>query len=166
MADPILGLALELPSQADVIALIEALDAYQQALYPPESNHLLDMAAFDQTEVLFAVARTDGAAVGCGAAVMTRDGAGERYGEIKRMMVDPAWRGQGLGYALLGFLEAELIKRGIFRARLETGVRQPAAQRLYVRSGYCATGPFGDYVSDPLSLFFAKDLTVGKTAAA
>jgi len=35
-----LRIALEAPDQPDVVALIDALDAYQRALYPPQSNHL------------------------------------------------------------------------------------------------------------------------------
>ena len=47
----------ETPDQPDVIALIEALDAYAIALYPPESNHLLDVASLSDPGVSFIVAR-------------------------------------------------------------------------------------------------------------
>ena len=59
---------LEAPDQPEVAALIAELDAYQTALYPAESNHLLDMRALCRPEVLFAVVRDAGkAVVGCGA---------------------------------------------------------------------------------------------------
>jgi len=34
---------IESPRQADVVRLVEALDNYQSGLYPPESNHFLDL---------------------------------------------------------------------------------------------------------------------------
>lgn len=93
--------ALETPKQPEVIALIAELDAYQLTLYPPESVYALDMDALTQPNVLFAVARTQaGVAVGCCAVVVTPD-----FGEIKRMFVSPAARGQGVATRVLGLLE-------------------------------------------------------------
>ena len=146
-------IALERPDQPAVEALIRALDAYQQALYPDESNHLLDIAVLTSGDTLFCVARVDGQAAGCGAAVIRGD-----MGEIKRMYVDPTQRGLGIGRAILQFLEGELTVRGVEWARLETGIHQPAALGLYARLGYREIGPFGDYAPDPLSVFFEKQL--------
>lgn len=53
-------IALESPDQPEVIALIDAPDAYQIPLYPAESHHGIDIAALCRPEVLFAVARTEG----------------------------------------------------------------------------------------------------------
>ena len=59
--------ALELPDQPEVIALIAELDVYQDTLYPPESRHALDLTALKQPNVLFAVARDNaGRAIGSG----------------------------------------------------------------------------------------------------
>ena len=85
----------EPPDQPDVVALIEALDAYANALYPPESNHLLDIAALSAPAVSFLVVRDGGEAVGCGA--ILRDARG--WGEVKRMYVRPDQRGRGVGQA-------------------------------------------------------------------
>ena len=64
-------ISLEPANQADLVALVEALDAYQKPLYPAESHHGIDMDALSQVNVLFAVARHDnGKAVGCGAIVL------------------------------------------------------------------------------------------------
>jgi hypothetical protein len=74
------SITLERADQADVIALIDELDAYQKPLYPAESHHGIDIGALSRPNVLFAVARDErGAAVGCGAIVLE---AG--YGEVKR----------------------------------------------------------------------------------
>ena len=147
-------IAFERPDQPEVVALIDELDAYQKPLYPPESHHGIDMAALMRPHVLFAVARTgEGEAVGCGAVVLT-DG----WGELKRMFVRPALRGRGIAQAIVGLLEASVRERGFALMRLETGVSQPEALRLYERAGYVRRGPFGDYGPDPLSVFMEKRL--------
>ncbi|WP_321792750.1 hypothetical protein [Burkholderia pyrrocinia] len=76
-------IAIESPDQQDVIALIAELDAYQDSLHPPESRHILDLAALKQSNVLFAVARdTAGNAIGCGTIVLYSE-----FGELERMYV-------------------------------------------------------------------------------
>ena len=147
-----MDIKLETPNQPDVVALIDLLDAYQLSLYPPESVYALDMNSLLQPNVLFAVARNvDGAAVGCGAIVVT-----PQYGEVKRMFGHPSARGQGVAQRLLGKLEAEALARGCRQFMLETGPSQPEAIGLYQRLGYTVRGPYGDYRDDPLSVFMEK----------
>jgi putative acetyltransferase len=147
-------IALEAPRQPDVLALIDALDAYQRPLYPPESHHGIDLEALSRPEVLFAVARDDdGCALGCGAVLLESP-----FGELKRMYVDPALRGRGVARGLLSCIELQAAARGCTTLRLETGVLQHEAIRLYERAGFVRCGPFGDYVDDPLSVFMVKRL--------
>ncbi|WP_284616733.1 GNAT family N-acetyltransferase [Aquabacterium humicola] len=149
---------LESPAQPDVLALIDALDAYQKPLYPAESHHGIDLAALSEPNVLFAVVRDDAQrAVGCGAIVIGAD-----FGELKRMYVDPARRGQGLAKSLLQFLEAQAAARGCRLFTLETGFLQPEALGLYERAGYERCGPFGDYVDDPNSVFMRKAIIAAR----
>jgi putative acetyltransferase len=143
----------ERPDQPEVIALVDELDAYQKPLYPAESHHGIDVAALLQPNVVFAVARDQALAIGCGAVVCE---AG--WGELKRMYVRPRWRGRGAARALLAFLEGEAKARGVEVLRLETGIRQPEALRFYERAGYRQRGPFGSYGPDPNSLFMEKPL--------
>lgn len=144
--------SLEPAAQPDVIALIEALDAYQIPLYPAESHHGIDIAALSQPNVLFAVARDgEGRAVACGAIVVGPD-----YGEVKRMYTLPSHRGQGIARALLALLESEARARGLRQFTLETGYLQHDAIGLYERLGYRRCGPFGDYAEDPNSVFMSK----------
>lgn len=146
-------IALEPPNQPEVIQLIDALDAYQKPLYPAASFHGIDMSALSQPNVLFAVARNAaGKAVACGAIVLTAD-----YGELKRMYVHPDCRGQGVGKALLAFLENTARVHGCACFMLETGYLQPEALGLYARVGYERCGPFGDYTDDPNSVFMCKN---------
>jgi putative acetyltransferase len=147
-------LRIESPRQADVLRLIEALDVYQRGLYPPESNHFLDVEALAAPGIRFFVARRDGRALGCGA--LRIDPAG--YGELKRMFVSPEARGLKLGRRLLDRIEEEARRAGLGCLRLETGIHQPEALGLYRTAGYVERDAFGEYSSDPLSVFMEKRL--------
>jgi putative acetyltransferase len=142
----------EPPDQPDVVALIAALDAYANALYPPESNHLLDVSALSVPEVSFLVARDGGEPVACGA--ILRDARG--WGEVKRMYVRPDQRERGVGKRMLAEIEAIARRSGFPLLRLETGIRNTEALALYRRAGFTECGPFGDYAPDPLSVFMEK----------
>jgi putative acetyltransferase len=147
-------IALEPPDRPDVVELIDELDAYQKPLYPPESHHGIDLAALAQPNVVFAVVRDEhGTAAGCGAVVVLPD-----YGELKRMYLRPAHRGNGLAGALLAFLAREAAARGCTRLMLETGVSQPEALAFYRREGFVPRPPFGDYIDDPQSVFMERSI--------
>lgn len=147
-------LSFESPNQADAIALIAELDAYQSALYPPESHHALDLASVAEQGLLFVLARDDAEqAVGCGAVVLSTE-----YGELKRMYVRPQQRGLGLAKRILQTLEAAAIASACSVLKLESGPYQPEALGLYARCGYDLCGPFGAYSDDPLSVFMQKKL--------
>jgi putative acetyltransferase len=144
----------ETPDQPEVRDMLARLDAYCAALYPAESNHLMDIASLMQGDVLFLVARdVDGAAVGCAALVNQQE-----YGEVKRMFVDERKRGLGTGRKLLEHLVMFARMSGLSVLRLETGIHQPEAIGLYERLGFERRAPFGDYREDPLSLFMEMRL--------
>jgi putative acetyltransferase len=145
------SIAIEIPHAPDILALLAASDAYVATLYPGESNHMLAPDALRAPAVTFLVARLDGKAVGC--AALVRQGG---YGEIKRMFVDAAARGQGIARRLLTALESEARRSGLSCLRLETGIRQPEAIRLYRGAGFRDIPPFGAYGPDPLSVFMEK----------
>ncbi len=137
--------------------LLAALDAYLESLYPPESNHILDIDTLCAPDIRFFVARRGREAVGCGALRIDSSG----YGEVKRMFVHPAARGQKLGRAILARIEDEASREGLAWMRLETGIHQAAALALYRRAGYAEREPFGEYAPDPLSHFFEKAIDTG-----
>lgn len=158
-------IAAERPDGPDVVALLARLDAYLASLYAPEDNHILSVDELLAPAVRFFVARIDGAAVGCGAArrmpgELATDGVA--YGEVKRMMVDPAHRGRRIGAHLLAAIEAGLRDDGIALALLETGRDQHEALRLYERAGYTRRGAFGGYPDNGLSVFLHKRLYDGR----
>ena len=147
-----LAIRQEAPDQPDVMRLIAALDALATALYPPESNQLLDIAALSDPAVAFLVVRDGSEAVGCGAVL--RDARG--FGEVKRMYVCPDQRGRGIGRRVLAELETIARRNGLALLRLETGINNTEALALYRRAGFVECAPFGDYAPDPLSVFMEK----------
>jgi putative acetyltransferase len=142
------------PRQPDVRRMIAESDAYMQALYPSESNHLVDADALAASDTVFLVARRNGELLG---SVAFR-GITPGHAEMKRMFVRREARGIGLGRRLLEALEHAARQKHVSRISLETGIRQPEAIRLSRASGYQDCPPFGTYTSDPLSLFMTKQL--------
>ena len=151
---PVIQLALESPLQPEIVALVEALDEYLESLYPADSNHLVSVDSLASGNVRFLVARADGRAVGCGALVLDPRG----YGEIKRIYVDPEYRGLRIAGRILRQLERLALGEDLQCLRLETGIHQLAAIELFRRAGYVERTRFGDYPDDPLSVFMEKRL--------
>ena len=148
-----LTIAVERADREDVRALLQTVASWSVELYPPESRHGLDLAAYERPDVTLFVARERGVALGCGACQLQGDGSAE----LKSMFVVPEARGRGVGQAILAAIEHALCGR-IATLRLETGVKQQPAIRLYEAAGFRRCGPFGSYRDDPLSIFMEKPL--------
>jgi GNAT superfamily N-acetyltransferase len=142
----------ERPDSADAVVLITELEAHLETLYPAESRHGYSVEKLIAQAVAFFVLRDNGAPAGCGG-IQLFDA---EYGELKRMYVRPRFRGLGFGKLLLDHLADYARARGVGLLRLETGVHQAAAIRLYERTGFRRIPPFGTYVEDPLSLCYEK----------
>jgi putative acetyltransferase len=80
---------------------------------------------------------------------------------MKRLFVDPASRGQGVGLRLVQAIETAAAQDGVRQLFLETGVKSHEALGLYRRIGFKQCGPFGSYANDPLSIFMVKSLEPG-----
>ncbi len=158
---PALVIQAERPDQPDVVAALGALDVYLATLYAPEDNHILDVQALLAPDVVFLVAREGASLLGTGAFrhMPGEPGTDRRpYAEIKRMYVDPAARGRGVGAQMIAALEAAMLQSGCMLALLETGSDQIEAVRLYERAGYRRRAAFGGYPDNGLSLFYEKSL--------
>jgi len=159
-----LSITLESPQQPEVAALFSLSEAYAASLYPPEDRHMVDADFLAGTHVRFLVARWQGKAVGCGALVIGDGGMSDgvmgdsRTAEVKRVVVDPAARGRGIGRALMRELETIAKAEGIRFIQLETGPDSTEALRLYRACGYRERGPFGKYGPSPYSLFMEREL--------
>lgn len=145
-------LSAEDPTTEDSRTLIAALDSELRQRYPEHSIHGLEPHQIAEGRGVFLVARLKGQAVACGA--IRPAGAG--LGEVKRMFVLPAFRRQGLARRVLRALESTASTLGMTTIRLETGVGQPEAIRLYESEGYTRIPRFGEYADDPHSVCFEK----------
>jgi len=145
----------ERPDTADAQALISELEAHLSPLYPTESRHGFSIEKLLQEKVAFFVIQHDNAVAGCGGVKLF----GTEYGEVKRMYVRPQFRGLGLAKLMLEHLEEYVQKHGVRLLRLETGIHQKDAIRLYERMGFRSVPPFGEYKEDPLSRFYEKQIS-------
>lgn len=109
---------------------------------------------FSTPPAVFLLARLGGADVGCAGLRRLRDGVGE----VKRMYVDPAVRGRGVGRLLLRRLLDHARAAGLDRVQLETGTEQPGAIALYESEGFTPIPAYGHHREDPRSCCFALDL--------
>ena len=82
----------------------------------------------------------------------------DQAAEVKRLFVDPAARGRGVGHDLIRAVEAAAAAEGVRTLFLETGIKSSEALRLYRRIGFEDCGPFAAYRPDPLSIFMVKPL--------
>lgn len=149
------SIAIEPARQPDVEALLEGSEAFALSLYPPDSCYLLDVSELEAPGVEVFVARVDGVALGMAALVPY---AADGYGELKRLYVDDAGRGQGLAGQLLAAVEDRARERGLPIVRLETGPLSVAAIGLYGKHGYTRIENFGPYAGDPHSYCMEKTL--------
>ena len=150
-------IARERPDAPDARRLILELEGHLEPRYPAASRHGFSVERLIAEGVDFFVLRSDGEAAACGG-ILFVDDDGEAYGEVKRMYVRPAFRGSGLGKAILERLESHALERGVTMLRLETGIHQVEAIGLYERMGFRPIGPFGPYVDDTLSIFLERRL--------
>jgi GNAT superfamily N-acetyltransferase len=80
-------------------------------------------------------------------------GLSDGAAEIKRMYVVPEARGRGIAQELLVALEDAARSLGYDVVRLDTGPKQPHAERMYRRAGYAEIGNFND---NPFASYFGE----------
>ena len=144
-------IAREDPRQPEIERLIRELDQMFEALYPAESNHLLDIETLAGEDTRFFVVRLKGEALGCGALWLHKE-----YGEVKRVYVRPQARGHRIGHLIMRRLEEEARMLALPLLRLETGIHQPEALGLFAASGFAQCGAFGDYPEDDANSVFME----------
>lgn len=118
--------------------------------------HAMPAERLRQDDVTFFAAWNGGELAGVGA-IKHLDA---QHGELKSMRAAPAYRGKGVGKAILLHLLEEARRRGYARVSLETGRPEAflPAQGLYAAHGFIECPPFGDYVSDDFSMCMTKAL--------
>jgi len=139
----------------ETLHLVEQLWAELGFLYPEVKGPPAAPDEIVGERASFVVAWVKGEAVGCGAFRPLSEDQ-DHVAEIKRMYVEPTMRRRGISRSILSELEKLARNCGYTVIRLETGLRQPSAIRLYETSGYHRIEPFGRYRDDPLSVCFEK----------
>jgi GNAT superfamily N-acetyltransferase len=138
-------------AEAELIVRYGGLDAGELGL---------TSTMFEPPAGSFLVARVDGARAE--SAQRPVGGVGlrslaEGTGEVRRLWVDPSWRGRGVGRALMAQLEDTARALGLVELVLATGDRQPEAILLYQDTGW--TRLYVDQAGKPLKagwIRFAK----------
>lgn len=138
---------------ADAVLLVARLDEELTRRYGAVQRHFTTANVLADHST-FLVGYLGGRPVACGAFRPMGAGAAE----IKRMYVEPECRGRGIGRRLLAELEQQARRAGYAVARLETGVNQPEALRLYESAGYRRIDNYGIYAGNPDSVCFEKPL--------
>ncbi|HZZ34627.1 MAG TPA: GNAT family N-acetyltransferase [Caulobacteraceae bacterium] len=138
----------------------------------PEPRHHMSPTEIDWIEDRLyehnkaAVGRSDGEGLG----FVVKDEAGETVGitagytwagvsEIKQMWVDPAWRGRGVGRALLEAMVEEARARGVKRIWVASYDFQ--APGLYERAGFRRMAEFDGWPEGHVNVILCKMLDEG-----
>lgn len=153
----VLSVELADPASLEGVLLVQHLWEELGSLYGNTGPCQFTPADVSGPDAAFVLARLGRQAVGCGAIKPVEPG----LAEVKRMFVEPAARRQGVGREILRVLERIARELGCVALRLETGIRQPGAIRLYETCGYKQIKRYGAYAADPLSCCFEKLLTPG-----
>lgn len=138
---------------SDFIILVKLLDA---DLKIRDGEDHVFYAQINQTAILnnVLVYYQNEMALGCGA---FRE-IDKKTVEIKRMFVNPEFRGKGIASSILKALEQWASELSYSQTILETGINQPEAIALYKKMGYSITENYGLYIGVENSVCMRKDL--------
>jgi GNAT superfamily N-acetyltransferase len=142
---------MERPTSAPATAVVVCLEAYDGegpswVVARAEAEIVVRYGGLDDGEIglvatmfeppggAFLVARAGTAGPPVGGVGLRTVGPGT--GEVRRLWVDPTWRGRGVARALMAGLEDAAHRLGHSALRLGTGDRQPEAVALYESTGW------------------------------
>lgn len=147
------------PQGADALALLREAAVEARALYPElvTPNAPWPTNAPTPERGTYLIAYADGQPVASGAFRPLEP----LVAEVRRMFVTRSARRRGLAKIVLQELESQAREFSYTVLRLETGVRQLPAMALYESCGFRRIPPFGEYISDPTSVCFEKQLACG-----
>jgi putative acetyltransferase len=149
------------PQGADALLLLREAAIEARDLYP---EHFTAESPWPDNPVtppggVYLLAYSQGRPSGCGALrPIDKD-----HVEVRRMFVTATSRRKGLAQAMLHKLELSAWHLGYSVMQLETGNRQLSAIALYESYGFKRIAPFGEYIDDPLSVCFKKQIEFAGT---
>lgn len=149
------------PRSDDALRSMEHYFAELQQRFPTgfEAGDTLvaDAPGFRAPTGAFLVAHTDADPIACGGLQQVDDDTAE----IKRMWVDPGWRGIGLGNRTLRHLEGLAADLGYHRIILDTNSTLTEAISMYERAGYHSIERYND---NPYALRWFEKTDIGSPA--
>lgn len=137
----------------DFVELVAKLD---KDLAIRDGDEHAFFAQFNKIDMIkhVVVAYENDVAVGCGAI--------KEYQpytmEVKRMFVEPSFRGRGIAQKVLAELEVWTSELNFKKCILETGIKQPEAIGLYKKCGYTQIENYGQYANVKSSVCFEKSV--------
>lgn len=139
------GVCIDAATAADLPALVRLLGLLfvQEAEFHPDPGRQLRAlrALLERPQEAFVrVLRIDGAVAGVvSVQFVVSTAEGGRAGLLEDLVVDPAWRGRGLGSALLADAIGQARERGCLRLTLLTDAGNERARAFYLRHGFHAS---------------------------
>jgi putative acetyltransferase len=140
-------------ANADFQSLTNDLDDTLCALYGTKKEDFEEYNRIVNLDTVV-LAYEDGKPVGCGCFKKLN----EDSIEIKRMFVQPEFRGRGIASRILYELESWGLEQKYSYAALETGNKQLPAIEMYQNLGYTITNNFGSAADNGFSVYMLKSL--------
>ncbi|UWR25219.1 GNAT family N-acetyltransferase [Sulfitobacter sp. S223] len=136
--------------------LVDTHTVFCDSTAPAESCHRLPVSALFGPDLTVWGAYERDELIGMGA--LKRLSA--HHGEIKSMHTRATARGKGVARAIIQTIVTAGREEGLKTLSLETGAHPAfsAARGLYAAHGFTECDPFGDYVTDPHSIFMTMTL--------
>jgi len=137
----------------DFINLVKSLNAYLAIVDGEDHAFYMQYNGLDHLKHVV-VAYEEDLPVGCGSFKEFN----KESVEIKRMYVNPDFRGTGIAFEILNALEVWAKELNYKKCILETGKRQVEAVSFYTKNEYSIIPNFGPYIGVDNSLCFKKEL--------
>ena len=146
-------ISAESPYSLDAAQLMSELSDMLQEITGDSGRGSFDIGMMNDPGSIFVIARNEaGEAIGCGA-IRPINGS---IAEVKRMYAK--YQSQGIGTAILSYLEEQAIKLGYSAIWLETRAVNEQAVRFYERNGYRRIPNYGKYAGNHEAVCFEKSL--------
>ena len=134
-----------------LVAFVASLPPHDLLFVPRDLRHpkVVEawMRSLERGEVESLVARHAGAMVGCTGIISDELSWSKHVGEL-RVLVSPAWRGRGLGRALIQECFAQALELGLTKLVAQMTVDQRAAVAVFEELGFRAEALLAGHVAD------------------
>lgn len=141
-------------NHSDLLTLVDELNQFFVNEWGEDiNNSYAKHHQLDKMNAAF-VAYVNGQAVGCGCWKLLD----QETPEIKRMFVNPDYRGQQISQKILSVIEDDIKSNGFKKSVLETGSEMNQAIRFYEKQGYVIIPNFGEFINDDQCVCLSKVL--------